>query len=420
MTPQLQTAAPALPRPTENTPAAGAAAPPAKRRRTLALLVVAAAAVAAILVWRGFAAAPASDAVIALSGRLEADEAVVAPNLSGRILEVRVREGDTVKAGEVIAVLDDDQVRAREDQARAALGQAEARARAARDQVAVFQEQLRLAELHTAQSKVDSAGRVRQAEADLAGAEAQLAQQQASYQLAVFDKEAYQKLAQSGAVSERQAKVAVSTADQQAAAVVAAQRRVDAAQGALTTAKANLSNPEIREAETATVRKQLTQQEAEVLSATAQTEQVRAQLAEASANRADLTITAPFDGTVVTRSAEPGEIVGTGTAIVTLVDLNRVYLRGFVPEGQIGAVKVGQPARVYVDSNPDVPIEAAVSRVDPQATFTPENTYFRDDRVKQVVGVKLQIKGAVGFAKPGMPADGEILVNGGAWPKDGR
>jgi HlyD family secretion protein len=90
-----------------------------------------------------------------------------------------------------------------------------------------------------------------------------------------------------------------------------------------------------------------------------------------------------------------------------------------VPEGRIGAVKVGQPARVYLDSNPNAPVEASVSRIDPQAMFTPENTYFRDDRVKQVVGVKLQLAGAVGFAKPGMPADGEILV-GSAWPKSGR
>ena len=55
---------------------------------------------------------------------------------------------------------------------------------------------------------------------------------------------------------------------------------------------------------------------------------------------------------------------------------------------------------------------STVSRIDPQATFTPENTYFREDRVKQVVGVKLQLKGAFGFAKPGMPAEGEILVSG--------
>jgi HlyD family secretion protein len=376
--------------------------------------------VAAIVVWRGFAATGAPDGVIPLSGRIEADEATVAPKLSGRILEIRVREGDSVKAGEVIAILDDEQVRAREDQARAALTHAEAQARAARDQVAVLEQQMRQAQLHTEQAKVDSDGRVRQAEADLAGAEAQLAQQQASYQLALFDKEAYSKLAESGAVSERQAKVAVSTADQQAAAVVAARRRVDAAQGALTMAKANLTNADIREAESATVRKQLTQQEAEVSSATARTEEARAQLAEAQANRADLTIRAPFAGTIVTRSAEPGEVIGPGTAIVTLVDLGRVYLRGFVPEGRIGAVKVGQPARVYVDSSPNEPIDASVSRIDPQATFTPENTYFRDDRVKQVVGVKLQLKGAVGFAKPGMPADGEILVGAGAWPKGGR
>jgi HlyD family secretion protein len=62
-----------------------------------------------------------------------------------------------------------------------------------------------------------------------------------------------------------------------------------------------------------------------------------------------------------------------------------------------------------------------VGRIDPQATFTPENTYFRDDRVKQVVGLKLDLKSGIGFAKPGMPADGEILVSGAAsdqasWP----
>jgi HlyD family secretion protein len=105
---------------------------------------------------------------------------------------------------------------------------------------------------------------------------------------------------------------------------------------------------------------------------------------------------------------------------VTLLDLNKVYLRGFIPEGQIGRVRIGQPARIYLDSEPTKPIEAYVSRIDPQATFTPENTYFRDDRVKQVVGVKLQLKGGLGYAKPGMPADGEVLVEGDRWPDGAR
>lgn len=57
-----------------------------------------------------------------------------------------------------------------------------------------------------------------------------------------------------------------------------------------------------------------------------------------------------------------------------------------------------------------------MTRIDPEATFTPENTYFQDDRVKQVVGVKLQLESGIGYAKPGMPSDGEVLVQGNKWP----
>jgi HlyD family secretion protein len=163
----------------------------------------------------------------------------------------------------------------------------------------------------------------------------------------------------------------------------------------------------------------LVQQEAQIASAAASTQHARAELAEAEANRADLTVRAPFSGTVMTRAAEPGEVVQAGTAIVTLLDMSKVYLRGFVPEGQIGKVALGQSAHIFLDSNPKQPVDAYVLRVDPLATFTPENTYFRDDRVKQVVGVKLQLTQAIGFAKPGMPADGEILVSGTVWPKGG-
>jgi len=129
-------------------------------------------------------------------------------------------------------------------------------------------------------------------------------------------------------------------------------------------------------------------------------------------------VVAPFDGTVATRVAEPGEVVAPGAAIITMIDLGKIYLRGFVPEGDIGRVKLNQTARVYLDSSPKTPIDAIVSRIDPESSFTPENTYFRDERVKQVVGVKLLIKNPNGLAKPGMPADGEILVDGTAWPRD--
>ncbi len=414
---------------TPNKPAA--VKPAAKPRRRMLPLIIVVLGVAAFFIWRGYFANPrVPDSIVTVSGRIEGDDSAVSPKTAGRIIEIRVREGDTVKAGDIIATIDDAQVRAREDQARAALEGAQARAKSANDQIAVYQQQLQGNELQTEQAKVDSAGRVRQAEADVAAAEADvaaseadLAQQEASLRLAQFDNDAYQKLVKTGAVSERQGKQAATTADQQAAAVAASRRRLDsnrrrleAARGSLTTAQANLSNPGIRTFQADAVRKQIDQQRAEIASANAAAQQAQAQLAEAEDNRHDLTITAPFDGTVMTRAAEPGEVVQAGTAIVTLLDLSKVYLRGFVPEGQIGKVKIGQPAHVYLDSAPDKPIDAFVQRIDPQATFTPENTYFRDDRVKQVVGVKLLLKGGIGFAKPGMPSDGDILVEGNTWP----
>jgi HlyD family secretion protein len=396
----------------------GLQAAPARRRPIVIIASSVVLIAAAIFIWKGFFAVPRlPDSIVAVSGRIEGDDSAVAPKTTGRILEVRVREGDTVNAGDTIAVLDDAQVRAREDQARATLLEAEAKGKAAQEQIAVLQEQFEQSRLGLGQSKLDTEGRVRQAEADLATAQSELARQEAAYQIAAFDKEAYTRLAKSGAVSERQGLQASTTADQQAAVVTASKRRVEAAQAALTTAQASLSNPSVRESQVALVRRQIAQQGAEVASAAAQTQQARAQLAEAEANRQDLIVKAPFSGTVVTRAAEPGEVVTAGTAVVTLLDLTKVYLRGFVPEGEIGKVKVGQAARVYLDSDPRKPVDAYVSRIDPQATFTPENTYFRDDRVKQVVGLKLQLKSGFGFAKPGMPADGEVLVSGDTWPK---
>ena len=339
------------------------------RRVVVVLIVLLVLAGAAFGIWKAFfSTPPPPDSIVLLSGRIEGDDSAVSPKTSGRILEIRFREGDSVTAGATIAVLDDQQVKAREDQARAALVAAEARARSAQDQVAVL-------------------------EAQLQQAQAEVAQQEAAYQLAVWDRDAYTRLAKSGAVSERQGKQAETTAEQQAAAVAAAKRRV------------------------ATVQMQLAQQRAEIATANASTLQARAQLNEAQANEHDLQVIAPFNGVVATRTAEPGEVVTAGTPIITLVDLNLVYLRGFVPEGQIGKVKLGQSARVYLDSNPKQPLDAYVSRIDPKATFTPENTYFRDDRVKQVVGLKLQLRAGFGYAKPGMPADGEILVSGDRWPE---
>jgi len=395
--------------------AAVAAVSPGRRR----VVLVAALVVLALIgvgIWRVFfAGAGLPPGVLGVSGRIEGDDAAVSAKLAGRIREITVREGDHVQAGQVLAVLDDAQIRAREQQSEAMVRQAEARLRLSRHQVTVLGEQLRQSEIGVGQARADAEGRVNEAEGRLAAAEAQLAQAVAAHAQAKWERDAYTRLVQKGYVAEQDAMQKQYTEEAQAAVVSANRRQVEAARGAVTTARANLDNPAIRSAQVAAIQAQILQAQADIAASQADAERARAALDEARANRADLQVIAPFTGTVATRTAEPGEVVTPGTPIVTMVNLGQVYLRAFVPGGDIGRVRIGQPARVYLDSAPNTPIDAQVIRIDPEASFTPENTYFREDRVKQVVGVKLLINGALGFAKPGMPADGEILVDG-QWP----
>ena len=353
--------------------------------------------------------------IIALSGRIESDDAAVAAKTAGRIREITVREGDLVKAGQVIATLDDDQIKAREAQELAAVAQAESKVVEAQQQISILEAQLQESRLSVTQSQADAHGRVSQAQAEVAAAEASLAQARATFRQALYDKERFMTLVKQGVVSERESRQYLTAAETQEAVVAAAERQVEAARGALHAAKASLENPAIRAAQVAAIERQISQAQSVVAWSQADANRARSRLQEAQANRRDLNIIAPFDGTIATRAVEPGEVVAAGAPIVTVVNLNQVYLRGFIPEGEIGRVRVGQPARIYLDSNTKQALEAVVSRIDPQASFTPENTYFRDDRVKQVVGVKIHLTNPQGFAKPGMPADGEVLVEGTQW-----
>jgi HlyD family secretion protein len=393
---------------------------PTKRRIKLLIILILISAAGASAWWFVLRGPDGPEGIITLSGRIESDDAAVAAKTAGRIRDIAVREGDQVKAGQVIAMLDDDQVKAREQQELSAVEQAEAKVRQAEQEIAVLQAQLEQSQIGVNQARADAQGRVSQALAEVAAAEANYAKARAAYEQARYDKERFTALAKQGVVSERESMQAITTAETQEAVMAAAARQVEAARAALVVAKANLDNPAIRAAQSAAIEQQIRQAQSAVASAQAEANRARARLQEAQANRRDLQITAPFDGVVATRAAEPGEVVAAGAPIVTLVNFNEVYLRGFIPEGDIGRVRVGQPSRVYLDSNPKRPLEAIVSRIDPQASFTPENTYFRNDRVKQVVGVKLQLTNPQGFAKPGMPADGEVLVEGNQWVATNR
>jgi len=154
---------------------------------------------------------------------------------------------------------------------------------------------------------------------------------------------------------------------------------------------------------------EIDQAETQLKAADAQLAQARGTSVVVAATANDLRITSPIDGICTTRSVEPAELVAPGQILLTIVDPNALYLRGFVPEGNVGSIRIGQQARVYLDSAPKQPLNGRVTAIDSQAAFTPENVYFPQDRVKQVFGIKIAIDKPAGLAKPGMPADAEII-----------
>lgn len=126
--------------------------------------------------------------------------------------------------------------------------------------------------------------------------------------------------------------------------------------------------------------------------------------------KTNFNITSPVSGIVETRSIEPGELVAKGQVLLTIVDPNAAYMRGYIPESQIAKIKIGQKANVYLDSDSKKAMPAHLTAIDSDPSFTPENVYFKDDRVRQVFGVKISLDSPDGTAKPGMSAEAKLKL----------
>jgi HlyD family secretion protein len=348
------------------------------------------------------------DGSIFVSGRIDGDTVDISSKIAGRVAELTVREGDSVKTDQVLAVLDSPQQVAIIDTQQARIVSDRRKLEQLQRQLPTYEERIKQAEIYEAQANTDAPAQVAEAEAALAASQSDLVRWEEELKQAQTDAARYAPLGKSGAVAAQVVDQYQTKERIARASTDASRKQVAAAQASLQKAKAQLDNPRIKAADRLTLLREVDEVKAQIASAQADIDADLAALRKMEADLSDLTIRAPIDATILTRSAEPGRVIQPGQTLFTMVDLTKLYLRGFVPEGEIGKVKVGQQAQVFLDSHPEEAVPAEVIRVDPQAMFTPENTYFKEDRVKQVVGVKLGLKGAYGFAKPGMPADGRI------------
>ncbi len=135
-------------------------------------------------------------------------------------------------------------------------------------------------------------------------------------------------------------------------------------------------------------------------------------------NLAKTSVLAPITGTVLVRAVELGEFLPVGGTIGVLVDLQRLELKIFIAEKDIGKIHLNDPARVHVDAFPDRYYDARIIRVDQKAQFTPREIHMPEERARMVFGVTLSVDNSDTTLKPGMPADAWILwMKGAQWPE---
>ncbi len=286
------------------------------------------------------------------SGILEAVEVNVASKVSGQILQINVREGDTVVKGDTLALIDHETQQLMLQQMQAGVDLVEA--------------QYRLL-LNGARSE------------DLNAAEETVRQAESSFQTAKSDLDRIKELYSTNSVSKKQFEDAES--------------RSIITQAQYNSAKQNLqklhrfARPE------------------DLGAAKARVDQAKAQMNLTKKQIVDSYIIAPVSGTITYKPVEEGELIGTGTTIARISRLEKVELMIYVNETELGKVKLGSHAEVVIDTYPDKNYSATVVYVSSVAEFTPRNVQTKDERTKLVFGVKLEVENTNGELKSGMPAD---------------
>jgi HlyD family secretion protein len=290
---------------------------------------------------------------LAASGTVEATEAELGFQSSGRIETIRVHEGDRVHAGDTLALLERSELFARRAQAVAQIS-------AARAALAELQAGSRSEERVQAQQAL-------QAATDrLADAQRDLDRTRRLFEAGALSQEAYDK----ARLQLDVLRTTKSQAEQQLQMVQTGPR------------------PERIDAQRAVVA------------------QAEAALAQLDATLANAVIRAPFDGIVTVKGREMGETVPAGAPVVTIMDLSDRWVRIYIPEDQVGAVRVGQAAEISADTYPGKRYAGQVSFVASQAEFTPRNVQTKEERVKLVYAVKVKItQDPTLDLKPGVPAD---------------
>lgn len=323
-----------------------------KKTAVLSVLILIAAVVYSVTKYR-----QQESSAIKISGVLEVTSVDLSFKVGGRLLQRLVNEGDTVQAGQVVARLDDDELKQ------------EREGRAAEEK-----------SLRAASADLEAGSR----QEEIAQGEAVLSRMKSE--------------------ADRLRKEAV-RAEALFAGDVIAQKDLDLARSASASADAS-----VKEAEQRLKLLKIGPRPDAVRQARARIESAAAGTALAETRLRQSVLSAPLSGVVLSKHAEPGEMMMPGAPVLTVGKMDEVWLRGYIPESELGRVSLGQSARVMFDGWPGRLFEGKVSYIASESEFTPKNVQTQKERVKLVYRIKIALPNPKGELKAGMPADAVLVM----------
>ncbi len=309
--------------------------------------------------WRWLHQAETADTGrLRLAGHIEATLTDLSFKVPGKVAQVAVEEGDDVAAGQTVARLEDQDLR---------------------QEVAVAEARVAAAEANLLKLKTGSRPQdIKSAEAALASARADLADKER-------DLKRQQELYRRGSSAKATLDKAQTAHD---LAAEAARRAVEG----LSLAREGFRREDIAAGQ-------------------ADLDLARASLALARTKLSYATLVSPTAGVVLVRDAEPGEVVAVGTPVLTLGDMDGVWLEAYLPETELAKVRLGHPAEVSTDSFPGKRYPGKVSFISSKAEFTPKTVETAKERVTLVYRTKIRVDNPGHGLKPGMPGEAVILLD---------
>jgi len=339
-----------------------------------------------------------------ISGIIEADDIHVGSKVGGRVLKVAVNEGQAVKAGETLVLLEPRELNAALAEAQASLRQAEAKF--ALLSAGYRKEEIEQAEAAARQARAELDQQIsgpRRQEIDQAAADWKAAKAQAENARKFLSR--MEDLAKRELIAKQEYDDAVTKADEAEQKAQSARERYDLLLAG--TRKEEIERARQRLAEADAKRRQLRGgfRKEEIAQAKSEMEAVGARLEQIQTQLDETVIKAPVDALIESLDLEPGDLVGAGKPVATLLRTSNLWVRAYLPEAQLGFVQPGLKVKVRVDSFPSKDFAGVVRRIHRQGEFTPRNIQTHEERVLQVFQVEVVIDDPENVLRPGMSAD---------------